>query len=561
MDIGISPLGQNNLQFEYAISLIDKCTDDYLFYFNLTRDYYCISEGAAKKFNFPGNSFYDASGIIMNIVHEDDRELLNTDIAELKDRKKTEHNLEYRWYDRNGNVVWISCRGVVASLPENNDELLLVGRISEIGANKKADNLTSLKMANRLFLDHSNYIMKHDSFQGCMMMIGIDNFKQLNDMYGENNGDQVLKSLAECINSLKSPETSVYRFEGDGFLLVNYNDKFATHMKTLYNNVRSTITNLSSAMEYKAIYTISAGIIEFTESDAIGKIFRRAEFSLGQAKRNGKNCSYIFDEVTYNAYIRKLDVQERLRQSVNDDFLGFEVFYQPIINPETEEVCGAEALLRWKCEAYQNVYPSEFIPILEESSLIIPVGKWVFRTAIEQCKEWQKYIPDFKMHVNLSYIQIKKSDVMHEIIDCIEENQIDPNSIVFEFTESYQIESDEKIKKLVNSFNERGIEMAIDDFGTGYSNFTYLQNMKVNILKIDRSFVSKALTTDFDFKLIRHVVNMAHNIELTVCLEGVETLDEKQRLDELHPDFIQGYLYGRPVNKTEFEKSFLLKVS
>lgn len=550
-------LSKSNSQFEYAVSLIGNCTEDYMFYFNITHDYYSISKEAVEKFNFPDSVFSNATEIIMNIVYPEDREKLSADVSELKEHKKTTHNLEYRWIDRSGNIVWISCRGMIANLEECNDELILVGRISEIGTDKKADNITGLKMKNQMFNDYATFISDGGTHSGCMMMIGIDNFKQINDIHGTDIGNHILKSLADCIARLKDESTYLYRVDGDGFLIVDYNDGFSLKSKSLYNKIRNYISDQASTFEYRAIYTISAGIIEFTEKDSANNILRRAEFSLNHAKRCGKNCASVFDTDTYNAYIRKLDIRERLRQSVNHDYKGFEVFYQPIINSENSKVCGAEALLRWKCDHYQDVYPSEFIPILEESSLIIPVGKWVFENAIAQCREWQNVIPNFKMHINLSYVQIIKSNVADEIIDCINRNNISPGTIVFEFTESYQIESDAKIKRLINSFNECGIGMAIDDFGTGYSNFTYLHNMKVNTLKIDRTFVANALKTEFDFKLITHVVNMAHNINLNVCLEGIETETEKEKLDELHPDFIQGYLYGRPVSRQEFTEKFV----
>ncbi len=560
MNLNTDLLGKLNNQFEYAMSLISQCTEDYIFYFNITEDYYYITEGAVKKFNFPSNSFFNASEIIMGLVYEDDRQLLNQDVLEIKNRLKTEHNLEYRWYDRNGHIVWISCRGMVADV-DSTDDLILIGRISEIGADKKADNLTGLKMENQVLNDFNEIVKDNKSHSGSMIMIGIDNFKGINDMYGSETGDYIMKSLAECIYHTKDDSSYLYRINGDGFLIVDFDNGNAKKSRQLYIDIRNNLSNITESLNFKAIYTISGGITEFTEKDDITEILHQVEFSLGQAKRNGKNCTFTYDEETYKAYIRKLDIQEKLRQSVDNGFEGFELFYQPIVDPIRGKLIGAEALLRWKCAEYQNVYPSEFIPILEETYLIILVGKWVFNTAIRQCKEWQKIIPDFKININLSYIQIKKCNVIDDIIECIEETNIDPSTVVFEFTESHYIESDSRIHKLINTFSERGIQLAIDDFGTGYSNLTLLQNLKVNTLKLDRGFVSKALQTDFDFKLISHVVQMAHNIDLNVCLEGVETEDEKNRLSVLQPDYIQGYLYGRPVNKDLFFEQFLTKQS
>lgn len=557
MDKTANVFGTIGEQFEYAMSLISQCTEDYIFYFNLTKDYYSIAESAVKKFDFPGSSFSNASSIIMNIVYEEDRELLNQDVFELKNRMKVEHNLEYRWYDRNGNIVWISCRGMVAEIKDANNDIILIGRVSEIGADKKADNITGLKMENQVFVDFKELIYDGSPHNGSMIMIGIDNFKGINDIYGIETCNYILRALAEYINQLKDENAYLYRIKGDGFLIVDYNNGSAQKSRKLYINLRNSLSYITVALNYKAMYTISAGIVEFSQNDDAAEILRKVEFSLSQAKRNGKNCTYIYDEATYASHIRRLDIQEKLRLSVENDFKGFELFYQPIVNPMTGGLIGAEALLRWKCEEYQNVYPSEFIPILEESFLIILVGKWVFNTAIRQCKEWQKTIPDFKININLSYIQIKKSNVIDDIINCIEETGIDPGTVVFELTESQYFESDTRMNKLIDTFKKHGIQLAIDDFGTGYSNLTLLQNIKANTLKLDRTFISKALETDYDFKLVSHVVNMAHNVNLHVCFEGVETTAEKERLSILEPEYIQGYLYGRPVNKEAFTEQFL----
>lgn len=549
-------LGGLDMGFEDAVALISHSTEDYIFCFNISKDYYYITEKAVEKFDFPSNHFYNASEIIMNIVYEQDVELLEQDVYELKNRLKTEHNLEYRWYDRNGNIVWISCRGMIAKPEVTDGDVVLVGRISEIGADKKADNITGLKMENQIYPDFKKHMPDDAGNTGSMLMIGIDNFKGINDMYGVETGDSILKSLAKCIDGLKDERAFLYRVKGDGFLIVDYIDGSAEKSRQLYIDIRNGLSDINAAFNYKAIYTISGGIVEFTKQDDISKILYQVAFSLGQAKRNGKNCTFTYDQQVYDAYIRRLDIQEKLRLSIYHDFAGFEVFYQPIVNPDNGKLVGAEALLRWKCEEYQNVYPTEFIPILEESALIILVGKWVFTKAIKQCKEWQKFIPNFKININLSYIQIKKSNVIDDILDCIDCTGINPGTVTFEFTESNYIDSDSRIRKLINAFCEKGLQLAIDDFGTGYSNLAMLQSLNVNVLKLDRTFVSKSLQTDFDFKLISHIVYMAHSIGLKVCMEGIETMDEQERLSPLRPDYIQGYLYGRPMDKDSFEEKF-----
>ena len=218
---------------------------------------------------------------------------------------------------------------------------------------------------------------------------------------------------------------------------------------------------------------------------------------------------------------------------------------------------GAEALLRWECDRYGKLSPAQFIPILEDSGLIVPVGKWVAYTAIKQCKEWQKIIPEFKININLSYIQIRKSNVALDIINVIQKVGIDPKYVTFEFTESGYLENDTSVKKLIKIFNNQGIKLALDDFGTGYSNLAYLQNFNVDVIKIDRSFVNKAMEDDNIYNVINHIIDMAHNINVTVCIEGIENVEEQDKICKLLPDTMQAYLFGRPAPAAEFEKTHM----
>lgn len=215
--------------------------------------------------------------------------------------------------------------------------------------------------------------------------------------------------------------------------------------------------------------------------------------------------------------------------------------------------------MRFSSREFGMISPAIFIPVLEESGLIIPVGEWVYRTAMRQAMEWHKLMPTFRININLSFIQICKSDVVNEIMDAIEELGIEPSTVLFEFTESGMISYDDSVQRLLDVLNENEVKIALDDFGTGYSALAYLQNLKVNLLKLDRGFTSKAVVNDFDYNLIGHIVDMAHSVGMQVCFEGIETEEELQKLKKLQPDYIQGFYYGRPVNKDKFYEDNLKK--
>ena len=213
--------------------------------------------------------------------------------------------------------------------------------------------------------------------------------------------------------------------------------------------------------------------------------------------------------------------------------------------------------MRWKCDKYGNVSPAVFIPILEESGLIIPVGRYVLWQAAQTCKKWREVLPDFHVNVNLSYVQIHKSDLMKDVNQCIAEVGIPPESLVLELTESGYIETDSRVKELFKELRSRQFDVALDDFGTGYSNMRYLQEIEAAMVKIDRSFVMQALQNEHDYNIIAHIIDMVHSLGSAVCMEGIEEEDELNKMMGIKPDMIQGYYFGRPMPASAFEETYL----
>lgn len=197
------------------------------------------------------------------------------------------------------------------------------------------------------------------------------------------------------------------------------------------------------------------------------------------------------------------------------------------------------------------------MPILEESGLIIPVGRWVLRQALMACKEWQEYVPHFKVNVNLSYVQMLKSQVLNDIVDIVEEFGVRPSSVCIELTESGYLEDNTRFNKVWNGLKDYGILLALDDFGTGYSNLHCLSDLKPAYIKIDRSFMLKALNKDYEYRLLNSIVEMSHSLGLHVCMEGIETETELAKARSADPDYIQGFLFGRPCDSDTFFKQFV----
>ena len=542
-------------QMEYTLSVLGKCTDDYMYIWDMKRDYYAISKRAVKAFKLSKARFYNTGEVLKSVVHPEDLPRLEADLAAIKERGQRTHNMEYRWLDTNGVPVWISCRGEVV-LDEEGEVHYLVGRISEIGKKNKIDKITSLYNENILKQYYQELVEKQDIY-GYMMVIGIDNFKEINEKYGYDFGNKILANMADIIKGKAINGESVYRMEGDCVVILDYKNVQSGKAKELYKRIRSAIDESIEENGYKMFHTISAGAVYFDSREKeYDKLMEQVNFALHSAKLQGKNTFVLYNQKEYESYIRRLDIQECLRRAIENDFKGFELYYQPIMDVEMNTIHGAEALIRWNSEKYGFMSPVEFIPLLEESSLIIPLGRWILETALKQCQIWQGQVSDFRMNINLSFVQLQKSNMLADAEECIRRIGIDVNNVVFEVTESGEIETNQATQNVLKGFRDRSISLAIDDFGTGYSNLRYIKEKMFDLIKIDRIFIQNIMQNEYDYILVKHVTELAHSMNLMVCYEGVETEEELESVKRLRPDYIQGYYYGKPMNAAAFTKRF-----
>lgn len=542
-----------------AIDAFDECMNDYLFIYAVREDLYYISPKATKRFSIEKPEFTDALEEHAKFVYPEDLQMLMDDLAQLVAGVKTEHNLVYRWLDRNRKPVWINCRARII-LDADKKAQFLVGCINEIGTKPLADNVSGL-LESIAIKDKLNEFHKHDP-NGFVLRVGIDDFKSINEKFGIEYGDYILRGVAECIVDSASEGQKVYRVVADEFMIMDMNGATEEEAQKLYRKIRNRVDKFIKMDNYKAVYTISGGIVLGDSMDKMGynEVMKISQFALTTAKNRGKNQTYCFDEADYKAFLREREVLEQLRKSVADGFRGFELFFQPIVRVGQKVPFMAESLLRFKTTDGEMISPVEFIPILEESGLIIPVGKWVIDRALSMCAECQKTNPDFKISVNLSYVQILKSDVCEEIEHWVEFYNLKPESLMVELTESGYVDDNSlAVKHMWARLREYGVMIALDDFGTGYSNFQLISSMVPNVVKLDRSFTSKALQNAFEHQLMDHIIQLVHSVDLKICVEGVETKAELDEIEKLSADCIQGYFYGRPCARREFLKTFIDK--
>ena len=267
------------------------------------------------------------------------------------------------------------------------------------------------------------------------------------------------------------------------------------------------------------------------------------------------------------AYQERLDIQraywERLKAEVaaaRQRGKGFNVYYQPIMDCATETITGAEALMRFTMDSEEGpevISPIEFIPLLEETGLIIPAGKFVLKEAAKMCREIRRFIPGFQMNINVSYAQIAGGNVEDDIIETIKEHALDPANICVEMTESRLIDMTIPFIRFRHKLKDSRIRFAIDDFGTGYSNLHCINDIKPDYIKIDRDFTAKAMNGQRDYELLKSIITMIHSVNAKICIEGIEQGKWRQEMGKMGADSLQGYFYGRPCNKSDFMAKYI----
>ena len=556
-----SVLNMSKKQIEDAIRILNPCMNDYLYVFDLKEDYYVISKHATERFILPSDKFYNATKKHEDFVYPEDISMLGKEIDLIKAGKKKFHDMKYRWLDKHNNPVWINCRGSVL-FDENTQPHYLVGCINEIGVKPEADNVSGL--LGEYALDRYIKDTCTDNIpDGFIIRMSIDNFSTINADFGMSYGDFILKRTAECILESIKPTQKLFKAGSDEFIIVDFNGSSINEAVDIYKQCKKHINNFIENNRYNTIYTLSAGIINTRDITLEEENYvKLSEFALKTAKDNGRNNYYIYSKTDYDSYKRKLYISKALHNAVNEDFKGFQVFYQPVVDASTYMLTGAEALMRFSIkkegvDECEYISPVEFIPVLEETGLIIPAGRWILEQSAKQCSIWNEHVKGFRVNINVSYIQVMKSDVFSDIMSVIDKYSLQPSCIGIELTESGYLDSSTHFNHLWRKLKDNGVYVILDDFGTGYSNLHCLSDLKPNYIKIDRTFTLKALRNKYDYELMTYIIDMAHSLGLKLCIEGVETSDDLRQLRDPGADYIQGYLFGKPYPAVEFEKRYV----
>ncbi|MGC2239079.1 MAG: EAL domain-containing protein [Pyrinomonadaceae bacterium] len=486
--------------------------------------------------------------------------------ANQRRRQGISEDYELQLRTAKGKVIW-SLVGAVPTFDADGKTIGSMSVLTDITDRKRAeeqlihnalhDALTGLP--NRaLFLEHLKRAIGHSPRRKktfAVLFLDFDGFKLINDSLGHMEGDALLKMIARRLESLLRGDDVVARLGGDEFTILLDDLTDSKDVFFIVERIKDILKEPFKLSGREVFISASIGIaLRDAKYKTPEEMLRDADIAMYRAKSSGKGRHEIFNHEMHAQISNRLRLETELRLALERS--EFAVFYQPIVQIDNNQLIGFEALVRWFHPERGQIMPGEFIPVAEETGLIIPLGEWILRESCRQVREWQQRFPlkdDLTISVNLSCKQFMQRDLAGRVAEILQETGLDARCLRLEVTESHVMENSEVAITIMNRLRSLGVQLSIDDFGTGYSSLSYLQRLPINYLKIDRSFINLMNSNHENGEIVRAIVMLAKNLNMQVIAEGIETEEQALKLINLDCPFGQGYFYSKPTDAMQAE--------
>lgn len=535
----------NNLLYEAFAEASDSV---YVYVTDLNTDETRMSKNAVEYFDLPGEYINGLANIWIEKIHPQDREGYAEDLEGVLSGKSTRHSYQYRIKNRYGDYVWVECKGSVKT--GQKEERIFAGLITRLDVQSLYDPLTGLPSKNQFY----EYDFSKEKY--VLMLLGIDNFRQLINVYGYNIGDEILVQIGKLFAVHNGDDVTVYRFNGDEFI-VSFKGSDLEKAKNCFESILNQVDGLVLENGRKIKLTFSAGAIlsipgQLTKDCMVDRL----EDTLDFVKKTKKGTIAFYSKQIAQKMHRIQLLKKELKASILNNFEGFEVHYQPWMDVQGMRISGCEALLRWKGKEITDAGPAEFIPILEESDDILSVGDFVMRESMKQQKLWEKKYGEFVVSFNVSYRQFLQEDYVEKLEKTAKEIGVNPCNMIIELTESCRVQAPNLLADVFRRLRRVGFKIALDDFGTGYASMEMLKRLPVDGVKIEHSFVRELEKEghDMDFAIIESILHLCNRVGRDVIVEGVENREVDMIVRDMNVKYLQGYFYSKPICKTDFEK-------
>lgn len=545
-----SQLDKNGLDGRVFRAFAESSKRRYIYLCNLQTNVSRWSVSAIEYFGLPSEYMLDAGTIWESYIHPDDVEMYRADIASIFSGKTQYHNMEYRARNKDGQYVICTCCGFVLK-GENGEPDLFAGTISNHGIVENVDSITNLYNIYQ-FMDAMR-VLREKSEQTLILLIGLNHFDSVNSVYGYSFGNKVLRTFANGIKDIVRGNGQVYRLDGCKFAIcMNVDNKMQTEI--VYEKIQKMGLSQIFVEDTQIVLSVSGGAVFVNHNVAVGEFSIRSAvmhaLDISKHERNGELV--FFDDDSQGKSLRVLEMMDRLRKDIINGCQNFYLNYQPLVRAENGSVIGMEALIRWSNPLFGEAAPGVFIPWLENDPCFYDLGNWIMERALTDGKKIIEKNPDFLVHVNISYTQLQRTGFRDSVLEILAKTQFPPQNLYLELTERCRNLDLNYLKEEIQFFHTQNINIAIDDFGIGASSFSLIRELPLKCLKIDRSFISNIYQNKKDQYIVDAMLNCARNLDIEVCLEGVETEELRDFLQCYQADIHQGYFYSRPVNYRKF---------
>lgn len=537
---------------------------DGLWDYDIQEDKAFFSNRCSEILGYKGKEIPDDFEVWTSLIHPDYKEKCINSINDHLKGKTLFYSQEYKMKMKSGEYKWVLSRGK-AMWDKHGKPIRMAGSLTDISERKKNeeainnmayhDSLTGLPNRSMFYNVLSDTLNKaeRNGNRACLLFLDLDDFKSVNDTLGHVYGDQVLKMIGQMLKHTIEENAIIARLSGDEFVVLFPRIDGIKEIEEYAKAILQLFQQPVSFEDHEIYITLSIGIAMYPDDGTDAEtLIRNADIAMYCAKERGKNNYQLYNGEMDTKIVRKLMLESNLRYAIKNR--EFKVYYQPIIDIESGAITGMEALVRWIRSNGEIVPPMDFIPMAEETGLIVPIGEYVLRTACKQNRDWQNagFAP-IRMSVNMSPRQFQQPDLIDKIKEILADTGLEPNLLSLEITESVTMNDLDLTIKTIEKLRNMGIEVSLDDFGTGYSSLNYLRKLPIDTLKIDKAFVRDLTEKSGEVTIIKAIIMLAHSMNLKVVAEGVENHNQFSFLKGQNCDMVQGFLFSRPLPSSQVE--------
>ncbi|MFT4979080.1 MAG: diguanylate cyclase (GGDEF)-like protein/PAS domain S-box-containing protein [Myxococcota bacterium] len=489
-------------------------------------------------------------------VHPLDQQRVYQLIAEAIDGTSDTLVAEHRLRSASGEHRWVLVQGRISRI--EGEATHLSGSIQDLSIPRLHDSFTALPNRGMLILALER-VLEQPGMSGAICL-GINRFQRVNEIYGHAAGDELLRHVGDQLSACLQAASALHvpaamehvvacLGEGEFMILCKYIDRIE-EIEQVAERLQEALPGVVSLKSWRIRTTTSAGLrVIFPGSATAGEVIRDARAAMHQARELDVE-RLIFSEGMHKAAFFRMDLEAEMLDAIRRE--EFVLEYQPVVSMCSGEMVGVEALVRWISPTRGRISPGDFISIAEETGLIVPLGEWILRTGCQSCARWRRELGhDLHIAINVSALQLQQAGFADLVERILQETGLPPTALHLELTESAFIADEAAVAPLLERFKALGVTLLLDDFGTGYSALSYLSRLPLDVLKIDRAFVSEVVTDPQAASLTRTIMALAQILGMGVIAEGIETIEQALFLQELGCDLVQGFYYSRPLSESE----------